>query len=437
MPRAGAGPDFIEALARGLEVIAAFRPGPAGDDARRGRRRDRAWPGRPPAGSCSRSRSSATSAPTAAAFALTPRVLDLGVAYVRSHGPVGGRPPAPGARWCARTDESCSVAQLDGSDIVYVARVAVPKIVGAVGADRHPVPGAADVAGQGAARRAARATSWTRVLAEPTRSGLIPRWQPDRAERDAALREVRARGWALTDEQLALGHPVGRRPAARRDGPGDRGGQRQRARRGDVGGAPRSSEHLPLLLRRGRARSAPTSPRLGPPQVPCHGDRRLRLTVARSDSCPHAGERRANAVPRPGRSPGCSSPTSPGSSPARTPRCCSPTWAPRWSRSSARAATTPAPGRRPVRDGVSTYYLGINRNKRSIALDLRDDGRPRAGPRARPPGRRADRELQARRAGQVRPRLRQPSAPPTPGVVYASISGFGTGDGRATCPATT
>ena len=27
----------------------------------------------------------------------------------------------------------------------------------------------------------------------------------------------------------------------------------------------------------------------------------------------------------------------------------------------------------PVRDGVSTYYLGVNRNKRSIALDLKDD----------------------------------------------------------------
>lgn len=26
----------------------------------------------------------------------------------------------------------------------------------------------------------------------------------------------------------------------------------------------------------------------------------------------------------------------------------------------------------PVRDGVSTYYLGINRGKRSIALDFRD-----------------------------------------------------------------
>ena len=27
----------------------------------------------------------------------------------------------------------------------------------------------------------------------------------------------------------------------------------------------------------------------------------------------------------------------------------------------------------PDRDGVSTYYLGINRGKRSIALDLRDE----------------------------------------------------------------
>src|SRR4051812_30070582 len=27
----------------------------------------------------------------------------------------------------------------------------------------------------------------------------------------------------------------------------------------------------------------------------------------------------------------------------------------------------------PVRDGISTYYLGINRNKRSIALDLKNE----------------------------------------------------------------
>ncbi|MGH3315561.1 MAG: IclR family transcriptional regulator domain-containing protein, partial [Nocardioidaceae bacterium] len=40
---------------------------------------------------------------------------------------------------------------------------------------------------------------------EPSRAGVVARWQPDRAELDAALREVRARGWALTDEQLASG----------------------------------------------------------------------------------------------------------------------------------------------------------------------------------------------------------------------------------------
>ena len=28
----------------------------------------------------------------------------------------------------------------------------------------------------------------------------------------------------------------------------------------------------------------------------------------------------------------------------------------------------------PIRDGVSTYFLGVNRNKRSVALDLADDG---------------------------------------------------------------
>ena len=51
MPRTGTGPDFIEALARGIEVITAFRPGRETLSLTRWPPRP-AWPGRPRAGSC-------------------------------------------------------------------------------------------------------------------------------------------------------------------------------------------------------------------------------------------------------------------------------------------------------------------------------------------------------------------------------------------------
>ena len=104
----------------------------------------------------------------------------------------------------AATTESCSIAQLDGSDIVYVARVAVPKIVGLSVQIGTRFPALPTSLGRCCSPRCP-GDEVERVLAEPTRSGLMPRWQPDRAERDAVLREVRARGWAVTDEQLALG----------------------------------------------------------------------------------------------------------------------------------------------------------------------------------------------------------------------------------------
>jgi IclR family pca regulon transcriptional regulator len=44
-----------------------------------------------------------------------------------------------------------------------------------------------------------------RVLAEPSRSGIPPRIVLGGEERVSILREVRARGWALTDEELAAG----------------------------------------------------------------------------------------------------------------------------------------------------------------------------------------------------------------------------------------
>nr|WP_030897372.1 CoA transferase [Streptomyces sp. NRRL F-5126] len=82
----------------------------------------------------------------------------------------------------------------------------------------------------------------------------------------------------------------------------------------------------------------------------------------------------------------------------------------------------------PTRDGVSTYYLSINRNKRSVALDLKDDGDVEL---ARAIARRADVMIENfRPGGLAKYSLDYDSvAAVNAGVVYASISGFGSGGG--------
>jgi crotonobetainyl-CoA:carnitine CoA-transferase CaiB-like acyl-CoA transferase len=78
----------------------------------------------------------------------------------------------------------------------------------------------------------------------------------------------------------------------------------------------------------------------------------------------------------------------------------------------------------PVRDGISTYYLGINRNKRSIALDLKD---PEDLALARELAGRADVLIENMRPGGMA-RFGLDFATvrdANPGVIYASISGFG------------
>lgn len=202
MPREGTGPDFIEALARGLEVIAAFRPG------------------QPAMPLTEVTAATGLARPTVRrilltltelgyvraegrGFALTPKVLELGVAYVRSMGLWDiARPHME--LLVERTDESCSIAQLDGPDIVYVARVAVPKIVGLTVQIGTKFPALPTSLGK-VLLAALPPAELAEVLAQPTRSGLTARWHPSPTERDTELREVRARGWALTDEQLALG----------------------------------------------------------------------------------------------------------------------------------------------------------------------------------------------------------------------------------------
>ena len=78
----------------------------------------------------------------------------------------------------------------------------------------------------------------------------------------------------------------------------------------------------------------------------------------------------------------------------------------------------------PARDDVSTYYLGINRGKRSVALDLRDEGDAAL---ARELAHRADVVIQNfKPGGLVKYGLDAASVrAANPRSVYASISGFG------------
>ncbi|MFG1911312.1 CaiB/BaiF CoA transferase family protein [Kribbella sp. NPDC048928] len=87
----------------------------------------------------------------------------------------------------------------------------------------------------------------------------------------------------------------------------------------------------------------------------------------------------------------------------------------------------------PVRDGISTYYLAVNRNKRSIALDLKDPADLAA---AQELARRADVLVENFRPGGLgRFGLDYETvAEGNPRLIYASISGFGSGERGAQLP---
>jgi IclR family pca regulon transcriptional regulator len=241
----GTGPDFVEALARGLDVIACFD----------GDHRELSLSEVAAAAGLAR--------PTArrllltleelglvrsfgGSFSLTPKVLTLGMAYVGALGLWDiARPHLEDL--VARTGESSSMAQLDGSDIVYVARVSVPKII-ALRVDigtRFP----AVQTSQGKVLLAALTPGQLdATLAVPSRAGLPPYIgrSPDQLRDE--LTEIRARGWALADEELAPGVRSVAAPVR------DRNGVVQAAMNVTVHAAETTTEqlleeYLPLLLR--------------------------------------------------------------------------------------------------------------------------------------------------------------------------------------------
>ena len=240
----GAGPDFVESLARGLDVLACF-------DAHHG-----------PMTLSEVATAADLARPTArrllltleelgfvradgGIFALTPKVLTLGMAYVGALGLWGIARPHLEAL-VRRTGESSSMAQLDGSDIIYVARVSVPKLIALrveIGT-RFP----AVQTSQGKVLLAALSPGGlASTLTMPSRAGL-PRYigRSEGQLRDE-LTQVRARGWALADEELAPGVRSVAVPV--RDGAGVvRAAMNITVHAAETSTERLLQEHLPLLL---------------------------------------------------------------------------------------------------------------------------------------------------------------------------------------------
>ena len=195
-------PDYVQSLARGLAVVKSFSPTAielsASDVANR----------------------TGLARPTArrllltleqlgyvraidGRFTLTAKSLELGTSYVAALGIWDvARPHLE--QLVAATGESSSMSQLDGSDIVCIARVGVPKIIAFsvhVGT-RFPAavtaPGKVLLADQPVDQLAGILAIPTRSDAEPTETISITRLK-------AQLIEIRRQGWALVDEELSRG----------------------------------------------------------------------------------------------------------------------------------------------------------------------------------------------------------------------------------------
>lgn len=136
-------------------------------------------------------------------FALTPQVLELGYAYLSSLTlPEVAQPHLE--RLVEEIHESSSVSVLDGTDVVYVARVPTRRIM--------------RVAISVGTRFPAYATSMGRVLlaglSEPDLSEVIaasdlqpltPETLADERSLRTELDKVRSQGWALVDQELEAG----------------------------------------------------------------------------------------------------------------------------------------------------------------------------------------------------------------------------------------
>jgi IclR family pca regulon transcriptional regulator len=136
-------------------------------------------------------------------YSLTPKVVDLGMAYVSSLGLYGAAKPHM-ENLSKEVDQTVSLAELDGSDIVYTGRVEVPKIVSVGVTVGARLPSASTALGR-VLLAAVSDAELHNVLSTPSLSMFIPRTRFTVEQIRPQLQSVREQGWAESDEDLQYG----------------------------------------------------------------------------------------------------------------------------------------------------------------------------------------------------------------------------------------
>lgn len=150
------------------------------------------------------------------AYTLTPSVLALGYTYIGSTSLARVAQPVL-ERLSDQLHESCSLAVLDGDDIVYVARAATRRILSVGLSVGSRLPAACTSMGRVLAAFGPDAAR-TAFLARVRLARHTPRTIVDKGRLRAELDRVRQQGFAIVDQELELGLRSLAVPVRRPDG---------------------------------------------------------------------------------------------------------------------------------------------------------------------------------------------------------------------------
>ena len=210
-----AGPEFLEALARGLRIVQVFN-----SDRRQLTLSDIARLVHLPRASARRTLHTLVRLGFAETdgrlFRLTPRILTLASAYLASNSISDILQPAV-ERLAAEVGEACSAAILDGDDVIMIAHAAPNRVLNLAAQIGFRLPAIASSLGR-VLLAALDERQLESRLAQIALQKLTPMTIVDRAQLRLTIRRVREDGYSLVDQEVELGFRSISVPLRRLDG---------------------------------------------------------------------------------------------------------------------------------------------------------------------------------------------------------------------------